>query len=200
MAKNYKVNSPKVRVKSHYRMRGMGSLLTMFGGAAEEIESAYDIKRTAFLNAKKEYEQEKDKSNRDKLRKIMESAKSTMEEAKDKMNALLKGVKEAASKVGSHLSDSAKMLGSKLSSGMKSFGSKLSSGMKSFGSKLSSGAKSASDSVTSDLSSISSQIKGKYNQYKKNKDMKNLQRLNEKYYPESSNLSSQSSSETLTSE
>lgn len=188
MAKNYKVNSPKIRVKSHYRMRGMGSLLTMFGGAAEEIESAYDLKRTAFLNAKKQYEQEKDKSNRDKLRKIMESAKDTMSEAKNKMNALLKGVSDAASKVGSHLSNSTKLLGSKLSSGAKSFGSKLSSGVR-----------STSDNITTDLSSISTQIKDRYNQYKKNKDMKNLQRLNEKYYPGSSNLSSQSSSETLTS-
>jgi hypothetical protein len=139
-------------------MRGMGGMLTMFGGAAEELEANYEQERTAFLDAKANYEEAPDKSTREELRKVMESAKVRMTQAKDKMNALLKGVGEAAQKAASQLSASAKTAGQKLSAGMKSFGSRLSSGLKSFGSRLSSGMKS-----------IASSVKSKYNKYKEDK-------------------------------
>jgi hypothetical protein len=139
-------------------MRGMGGMLTMFGGAAEELESNYNKERTAFLDAKTNYEQAPDKSTREEFRKVMESAKVRMSQAKDKMNALLKGVGEAAHKAASQLSASAKTAGQKLSAGIKSFGSRLSSGLKSFGSRLSSGIKS-----------IASSVKSKYDKYKNDK-------------------------------
>jgi predicted PP-loop superfamily ATPase len=129
-------------------MRGMGGMLSMFGGAAEEIESAYNEKRVAFLKAQQEYNLEKDKANRMKLRKMMESAKDNMDQAKEKMNALLKGVSDAAGRAAGHLSQSAKMASQKLKSSVNSVGSKLSTGLKSIASKLSSGVNTIKSKIT----------------------------------------------------
>jgi hypothetical protein len=131
-----KRSARKQRVKSHYRMRGMGTMLNMFSGAAGELEADYQAKRQAFLDAEKVYKAEKDTKNREKWRQRMESAKVSMNQAKEKMGALLKGVGEAATRAAKSLSDSAKTLGSKLSSGLKSLGSRLSSGIKSLSSSL----------------------------------------------------------------
>jgi hypothetical protein len=155
-------------------MRGMGHLLSMYGGAGEEVETAYNEKRAAFLQAQAEYSNEKDKMRREKLRKIMENAKQSMDNAKEKMKALLKGVSDAASKAAVHLSASTKVVGAKLSSGAKavgakSVGSKLSSSVKSVGSKIS----------TKDHNEIN--------------DRKKLLKLTEKYGSPASSISSISS-------
>lgn len=189
---SHKKSNRKERVKSHYRMRGMGGMLSMFGGAVEQVESDYQAKREAFLQAQAEYKQENDKRNREKLRQIMESAKVGMYKAKDKMSAILKGVEEAASKAASQLSDSAKAAGRRLNEGAKSIGSKLSSGLKSFGSRLSSGFKSFGSKVSSGTKSLVSSAKDKYNKYKEDKDMAKWNKLNKKYDSPSVSVSSDS--------
>ena len=126
-----KRGSRKQRVKSHYRMRGMGTMLSMFGGAAGEIEAEYQTKRQTFLDADKVYKDPNSNVPREVSRKEMIVAKTSMDQAKEKMNALLKGISEAARRAAKSLSDNAKTMGAKLSSGLKSLGSRLSSGLKS---------------------------------------------------------------------
>ena len=115
--RNSKMSSPikrKTRVKSHYRMRGMGHLLSMYGGAGESLETSYNEKRTNFLRAREEFNSEKDKLRREQLREVMEHAKVVMNSSKEKMKALLKGVTDAASKAIDHLNATGKQFESKL--------------------------------------------------------------------------------------
>jgi hypothetical protein len=183
--KSYKSSHKKRRVKSHYRMRGMGGMLTMFGGAIEQVELDYQSKRDMFLQAKKNYEEENDRDERKKLRQVMKSAKISMDKSKEKMRTILKGVGEATSKAASQLNKSNKMSGSGLTSGLKSIGTKLSSGIKSIGSKLSSGIKS-----------VGSNVKDKYKKYKEGQELIKWNKLNEKYGRPSSSMSSSMSSES----
>ena len=89
-------------------MRGMGSMLSMFGGAANEIESAYQNKRDNFVRTNSEYNNETDKMSKDKLRRDMELSKKGMIKAKEKMLSLLKGVYNATVQAIEHLDDNDK--------------------------------------------------------------------------------------------
>lgn len=101
---NVSENMEKKKKKSNYKMRGMGALLSMYGGAGEEIESNYNEKREKFLEAKEAYALETDKNKREELRQIMVKSKESMELAKEKMKMLLRGVSEASAKAASQLS------------------------------------------------------------------------------------------------
>ena len=61
--------------ESRYHMKGMGSLLSMYGGAGDEVESQYQEKKEMFLKAKNEYDNETDKDKREEYRKTMENSK-----------------------------------------------------------------------------------------------------------------------------
>ena len=154
----------RIRVKSHYRMRGMGPLLSMYGMVGQGLEEEYMADKAKLAQTKAAYEAEKDAIKREQLRQLMESARIKMDNAKEKMSAMLKGVKDAASKASEHLSTGAKVVGSKLSSGLKSLGSRFSSGLK----------------------SLSSGIQNKYNNYKDNKDKALYTSLHKKYGSDSS--------------
>jgi hypothetical protein len=97
------MHETKKKSKSQYRMKGMGALLSMYGGAGEEIESDYEHKREQFLQAKEAYASENDKSKREELRQTMIKSKEKMDMAKEKMKMLLRGVSEASAKAASHL-------------------------------------------------------------------------------------------------
>jgi hypothetical protein len=58
-------------MSNKYNMRGMGGLLTLYGGASEEIEAEYQKKREAFIKCKKEYLQCTDSSKKKELKKLM---------------------------------------------------------------------------------------------------------------------------------
>jgi hypothetical protein len=89
-------------------MRGMGEMLTMFGGAANEIELDYKNKRDIFLKAKGEYSNEMDKMSRTKLKQVMELSKKGMMNAKEKMSSLLKGINSATLQASENLDDNEK--------------------------------------------------------------------------------------------
>ena len=173
--------SKRIRVKSHYRMRGMGPLLSMYGMVGQGLEEDYNFDKMKLAQTKAEYEAEKDLARREQLRLLMESARVKMNNAKDKMSEMLKGVRDAASKASDNLSNGAKMLGSKLSSGAKVVGSKLSSGAKSLISRLSSGAKNLSSRLGSNVSSGIQSAKKSYSDYKDNKDKALYASLQNKY-------------------
>ncbi|NDE91640.1 MAG: hypothetical protein EB059_11010 [Alphaproteobacteria bacterium] len=86
-------------------MRGMGEMLTMFGGAANEIESDYQNKRSGFLKAKGEYSNDMDKMSKNKLKQDMELSKKGMINAKEKMISLLKGIYNATLQAMENLDD-----------------------------------------------------------------------------------------------
>lgn len=147
------------RVKSHYKMRGMGPLLGMYSMVGQGLEEDYQVKKAELAAAKKAYDDEKDAKRKEQLRLAMESTKATMDAAKIKMNELLKNVKDAASKAASQLSSGAEIVGSKLSSGLKSVGSRLSSGIMNLGNKA----------------------KASYDKYKDEKDRDKYNQLKKKY-------------------
>jgi hypothetical protein len=169
-------------------MRGMGALLTMYGGAATELENDYAAKKEAYMKAQEEYKNAQSAKAKEDFRQMMIRTKDSMDQAKAKVYALLQGVKDAASKAAGHLSDGLKSVGSKLSSGalavgskLSAFGSKLSSGLKSFGSKLSSGVQSIGSKLSSGIKSVGSNISQKINDYQDKIDRKQFERLQTKY-------------------
>ncbi len=84
-------------------MRGMGALLSMYGGAGEEIESDYNEKRELFLETKEAYASESDRQQREELRQMMIKSKESMELAREKMKMLLRGISEASAKAANQL-------------------------------------------------------------------------------------------------
>ena len=150
------------RVKSHYKMRGMGPLLGMYSMVGQGLEEDYQVKKAELAAAKKAYDDEKDAKRKEQLRLAMESTKATMNAGKQKMDELLKNVKDAASKAASQLSSGAVMVGSKLSSGLKSMGSRLSSGITNIGLKA----------------------KDSYIKYNDKKDREKYDKLKAKYEPQ----------------
>jgi uncharacterized phage infection (PIP) family protein YhgE len=158
-------------------MRGMGALLAMYGGAGEKEEKDYQDSKAAYMNAYEQYKAAKDAKAKEDYRLMMEKAKATMDAAKARMGALLKGVSDAASKAAEHLSNGAKALGSKLSSGIKSGWSKLSSGMKSLGSRLSEGAKSLGSKISAGVQGIKQSIADA----KERSDRQKYEQLHAKY-------------------
>jgi len=162
-------------------MRGMGPLLSMYGMVGQGLEEDYNFDKMKLAQTKAAYEAEKDAARREQLRLLMEAARVKMDNAKDKMSAMLKGVRDATSSAVNHLSSGAKVVGSKLSSGAKSLISRLSSGAKVLGSRLSSGAKSLSSRLGSNVSSGIQSAKKSYSDYKENKDKALYASLQNKY-------------------
>ena len=54
----------KTRVKSHYRMRGMGVLLNMYGGASEALEQEVAAKRKELADLNAQLSAEKSEARR----------------------------------------------------------------------------------------------------------------------------------------
>lgn len=123
----------KTRVKSHYRMRGMGVLLNMYGGASEALEQEVASKRKELADLNAQLSAEKSEARRQQIKAAMEKVQVGMDAAKEKMKQLLRGAAETAGKAAAALSAGAKVAGAKLSAGLSSFGSKLSSGLSSIG-------------------------------------------------------------------
>jgi gas vesicle protein len=111
-------------------MRGMGTLLTMYGQAGGSLEQDVEAKRKELRELQTQLAAEKSAERREKIKKAMESVQGQIDQISEKMKQLLRGAAETASKAANYLSEGAKGFGSKLSSGFKSFGSKLSSGVK----------------------------------------------------------------------
>jgi len=120
----------KRQIKSHYRMRGMGDLITMYGGAAEDIENDYQSKKADFIKAKTEYDLSKDSKSRGVQLERMESLRKSMDSAKGKAKTIYRGLSDATSKAASSLSSGVKSLSKKMSSGIKTAGNKFRYGEK----------------------------------------------------------------------
>jgi len=171
----------KRRIKSHYRMRGMGDLITMYGGAAEDIENDYQSKKADFMKAKSEYDLSKDSKSREMQRQRMETLRKSMDSAKEKAKAIYRGLSDATSKAASSLS-----------SGVKSLWKKMSSGIKTAGNKLSSGAKSLDKKARV----YGSKVNNKLNQIQDSQNRKQYEKLRMKYGSQTSNENTNDTSET----
>jgi len=89
-------------------MKNMGTLLTMYGGAGQEIENEYQTHRKKFINARQLLSKWQSNARefgvpKSVLKKQMEDAKKRMDESKNKMGTLLKTISETASTAASHL-------------------------------------------------------------------------------------------------
>jgi len=78
-----------------YNMKGLGGLLTMYGGAADTIESQYKMHKQNFLILQKQFNETK-KGKRNEIRKQMINTKNLIIQTKKKMDTLLKSIDSLA--------------------------------------------------------------------------------------------------------
>lgn len=115
----------KRKVKTQYRMRGMGCMFSMYGGATEAMEKDYDNLKKEMKELVYEYKRVNQMMTGDKqkkkdeiaIRKKIDKTKLKLVDAKDRLKNLLKNASETATKAASALSDGIKTVGSKLSDG-----------------------------------------------------------------------------------
>lgn len=170
-----KSSNHKTRVKSHYRMRGMGNLLQMYGGASAELEAEHNaclVKYKELIDSHEKVKQlitdmRLESSSTSEINEQISNANNIREEirnlvdgagkCKEKQAALLESLKEVTGNVSGQLNDEILQAGggfADLGARLDSAGAKFSAGSKVLSSKLSSGIKSASES-----------IKNKYSEY-----------------------------------
>ncbi|NBU33731.1 hypothetical protein EB118_06095 [bacterium] len=92
------------RIKSKYRMRGMGTLLNMYGGATEALEAEFAQLKRDFMELKAKVDSMSvngSVSRREAMKGKMASAKKKMIATKDKMKAILKNAAKTTAKAAS---------------------------------------------------------------------------------------------------
>ena len=214
----------KTRVKSHYRMKGMGQLLQMYGGAAAELESEHNAcllkyKELMFLHTDVKQSIDSLRSNESPKSEINEQIKKAngirteiedlvdgAGKCKEKQAALLESLKEVTHNVTEQLRSD--MPDEQSGGGFADWGdkldsasAKLSASAKSAGSRFSAGMKSAGSNLSSGMKSIGENIKNKYGEYKEVQQAKKdaqekikLRKLLAKHGSSVSEISSDSSS------
>lgn len=168
----------KTRVKSHYRMKGMGHLLQMYGGASAELEAEHNAclvkyKELMGVHAELKRVYEDLKSNGASKSEINEQAskandiRSQIEDlvdgagkCKEKQAALLESLKEVTHNVTEQLNDEVQAGGGFADWGAKldSTGAKLSASAKAAGAKFSAGAKTFGSNLSSGAKSLGSKL------------------------------------------
>jgi hypothetical protein len=160
--KKKKVKTPKKSLKkisTRYRMKGMGILLNMYGGAISTLENDLNNLKKQLIKAKNEYKKENDYIKKKELKSLINNIKKQIMDTKSKISNLLTGISDTTfkalehTKIGGGIFDNtAKLAGSKISSFLKSATEKMSEGVsetgKLTGEKLSEGVKSASQKIT----------------------------------------------------
>jgi len=125
-----KSNSLKKRkIKTEYRMRGMGSMFSMYGGATEAMEKEYNNLKKEMKDLVYEYKKVNQMITDDKqkkkdeiaIRKKIDKTKLKLVDTKDRLKNILKNASDTATKAASALSDGIKTVGSKLGDIKKSF-------------------------------------------------------------------------------
>lgn len=159
----------KTRVKSHYRMRGMGQLLQMYGGASAELEAEHNaclVKYKEMMGvhndirqsisdlrsngaSKSEINEQISKANdiREQIKDLVDGAGK----CKEKQAALLESLKEVAHNVTEQLNYE---IPNQEGGGFADWGAKLDSAS----AKLSASAKAAGDKFSSGMKSVGSKL------------------------------------------
>jgi len=168
----------KTRVKSHYRMKGMGHLLQMYGGASAELEAEHNaclVKYKELMGVHEQIKQvisdlrsngaSKSEINEQisKANDIREQIKDLVDGAgkcKEKQAALLESLKDVAHNVTEQLNDEVQAGGGFADWGAKldSAGAKLSASAKAAGAKFSENSKAFGAKLSSGMKSVSSKL------------------------------------------
>jgi len=194
----------KTRVKSHYRMKGMGHLLQMYGGASAELEAEHNaclVKYKELMGVHEEIRQSisdlrlndasKSEINEQisKANDIREQIKDLVDGAgkcKEKQAALLESLKEVTHNVTEQLNDEVQAGGSAAEIGAKldAFGVKAKVAAAVAGQKLSAGLKSVGQKLSSGINSAGQKLSAGISsvgasikqKYNDHKDKKSLQK------------------------
>ena len=151
--KNYR------KIKTRYRMKGMGILLNMYGGAISNLENDLNNKKQELVKVKRAYKNEKDSIKKKELKSLINSIKKQIFDTKVKIGNLLTGISDTTSKALEHtkigggmFDNTAKSAGTKIASFLKSTTEKLSEGISETGKigseKLSKGIESATKNIS----------------------------------------------------
>jgi hypothetical protein len=79
-------------------MKGMGILLNMYGGAISDLENDLEKLKLQLKKYIRKYKSEKDLNEKKKLKTIIKSMKMEVSEKSNKINNLLEGITDTASK------------------------------------------------------------------------------------------------------
>ncbi len=86
------------KIRSEYNMKGMGILLNMYGGAVSDLENDLEKLKLQLKKHIRKYKSEKDLNEKKKLKTIIKSMKIEVSEKSNKINDLLEGITDTASK------------------------------------------------------------------------------------------------------
>jgi len=98
--RSVKKDSVKKRsvVKSQYRMRGMGILLNMYGGATEALEKDIGIIENKLSQLTQAYDVSKDDKEKQRLKTSIEIIQRKLQDSVSKLSELLNGATETVNK------------------------------------------------------------------------------------------------------
>jgi hypothetical protein len=107
-----KKSSVKKQISSQYKMRGMGILLNMYGGASDDLERQILQKKRELEDLKTELSKERSRERREKIKAAIIEARRQIAEDREKLKQLLKGVSDSAYRAASSLGSKLKQLSS----------------------------------------------------------------------------------------
>jgi hypothetical protein len=168
--KKSSLKNKKIHNKSEYRMKGMGILLNMYGGAISDLEKELDKIKINLRKLLSQYNNEKDMDIKKKLKLQIRYLKKDKNDKKDKINKLLEGISDTtskaykvnktggdiASKISAFLKTTTEKVGEDIS---KSVGETVSKGLKVGSKQLSEGIKSVSLSAKDESEKIGDKLK-----------------------------------------
>ena len=124
-----KKSSHRKRISSHYKMRGMGVLLNMYGGATDALEQEIAQRKNELNDLKRQLSQERSEERRAKIRQMMANVQARLDVGKQKLGQLFEGASQAAQRAAQDLRARGVIAGQKLSSGLKSLGMDIQAGV-----------------------------------------------------------------------
>jgi hypothetical protein len=139
-------------VESEYNMQGMGQLLQLYGGAAQETEAEYQRVLDQFKAISKQRKRENDTERKAKMKSALLKLKERMDYAKEKLSGYSRGAMKMLMEADSKLEVSADRLVKKIKEDVE----KDTESIKSFGRRLRKVQKEYSDGDASDASSVAS--------------------------------------------
>ncbi len=92
--------------------------MSMYGQAGGSLEEDVAMKKKELEELQKKYKNEKSEEKRARIKKMMIETQNKMNDAKQKMKLLLRGIAKTTSKAASSLSDGMSSLALKLSAGI----------------------------------------------------------------------------------
>ena len=94
-------------MESEYNMQGMGQLMQLYGGAAQETEAEYQRLQQQFKAISKKRKEEDDEARRAKMKRALIKLKENMNLAQEKLSGYARGAMKMLQEADRKLDESA---------------------------------------------------------------------------------------------